>query len=104
MQAMSEAEQGSPETENIPMPDVDNEESFNEWLDKYIDRSPGGYEDLQHPDGTPYSREEQIEAAKEQFRKLVREIPKDRQYKENLAQGLVDTARSIRRENPLPQD
>lgn len=60
--------------EEIELPDIENQEQFDEWLNKYVQRPMAGYDDLTHPDETPLSRDEQIEATKTQLRKFTDEM------------------------------
>src|SRR3990167_8434130 len=45
-----------------PMPDIKDTENLKPWMKTYIIKPPKGYDDMKHPDGTPFNEGEQIDA------------------------------------------
>lgn len=52
-------DEGQPQ--ELPMPDMDNKDELKAWLKSVKKTPPAGYDAMTHPDGTPFTDEEQIE-------------------------------------------
>lgn len=95
-------EQHQGETEQIVPPDLTNEGTLNQWLNRYVDRPFKGYDDLRHPDGTPFSHQEQIEASKVQLRTVADEWPQIGKTPEQIAEHLTFSIQSLREPDERP--
>lgn len=47
--------------QELPMPNIDNKDELKRWLKSVRKIPPAGYDAMTHPDGTPFTDEEQIE-------------------------------------------
>lgn len=74
----------------IVSPNLDN---LNPWLKRYVKEPFRSYKDLTHPDGRPFSREEQIEATKDQLRMHVQGWKAIGGPKEKLIQDLIEAVK-----------
>jgi hypothetical protein len=70
------SDQDSPETQSVSIadPNIDDPEELNRWLDQYVQKPFLGYEDKKHPNGTPFTLEEQTEASRDQLRQVARDF------------------------------
>lgn len=103
MGGLEKPEPGSetPEPEKvIEKPDLTTPESLNLWLDKYVPRPFAGFADLKHDDGTSYSPEEQIQATKDQLRKIADEFPKMGKTHEQIQTVLVASVQGLQEVTP----
>lgn len=66
----------------VEIPDLNNIEP---WLEKYITKPFKGFRDKKHPDGTPLSERELIEATRDQLRIQISERPAFLAYNNKLA-------------------
>lgn len=86
----------SPETTIQPDIEEPNLDNLDPWLEKYITIPFRGYEDKTHPDGTHFSRQEVLEASRNQLRILA-----------NDRGGVLDYKNRIRTKNggePISQE
>lgn len=96
-------EQDSLQPEPIEPPNIHNKRAFETWLRRYVDRPFGGYDDLRHPDGTPFSYQEQVATSIAQLRKTAEEWFQIGRTPEQISNALVDSVQMLRRDNPPPQ-
>lgn len=45
-----------------PMPDIEDTDNLKLWIEDNAKRPPVGYDAMKHPDGKPFTQEEQIGA------------------------------------------
>lgn len=70
---------GNTPSEQIPLPNLRDQEAFDGWLRTYITRPFQGFEAKTHPDGKSFSFDEQVKATRQQIRDLVGDFSSQRQ-------------------------
>ena len=86
----------------IEDPNIDDPDLLNQWLDRYVQKPFMGYEDKQHPDGTPYSFNDQVEASKDQLRKMAVELPELGAKKEVIIENLKEWVVGLQEDDQNP--
>lgn len=85
-------ESGEP---NIPIPEINDADKFQEWLSSYIKRPSKGYEDLRHKDGSELSYEELLEKTREQLIIAVEDFKTMGLSDDSIAQYAVEQAQIL---------
>lgn len=83
----------------IEEPDITNPNVLGEWLDKYVQKPFVGFDDKKHPDGTPYSMDEQIGESKTQLRTVVEDFTKMGRSPEQIKSTLMLSVRGLQKDN-----
>lgn len=76
----------------IPLPNLQNPQDFQHWLETYIQTPIRGFEELTHPDGRPYIKEEQLEATRKQITDVVNFKHSKKEPLENILKMLMNYA------------
>ena len=86
----------------IEKPDLATPGAFDLWLDEHVQKPFAGFEDKKHDDGTPFSLAEQIQATKDQLRKIADEFPEMGRTLEQIQNVLVLSVQGLQLQEDTP--
>ena len=105
---MGDQEKPKPESETpaptpekvIEKPNLATPGAFDLWLNEHVQKPFAGFEDKKHDDGTPFSLAEQIQATKDQLRKIADEFPEMGRTLEQIQNVLVLSVQGLQEVTP----
>lgn len=74
--------------QQLPTPNIDDKDELRKWLKSVRTNPPAGYDAMTHPDGTPFTDEEQIETFINQTLDVV-EFKRKRGYPEDQIKQML---------------
>lgn len=90
------------ESQELPQPNIDDKDELRKWLKSVRTNPPAGYDAMTHPDGTPFTDEEQKETFINQTLEVVEFKRKRGDPEDQIIQMLTKLAQPKAEERNIP--